>query len=143
MIVMRTPKGWTGPKEVDGKPVEGTWRAHQVPFATVHGNPGHLKLLEDWLSSYKPRSFSTSEGRFRAEFAEIAPKGRLRMGMNPHANGGVLLHPLELPDFADYEVKIKEPGGHRSRSHARTGLFPARRDEGQPEEQEFPRLRPR
>jgi len=123
MIVMRTPKGWTGPKEVDGKPVEGTWRAHQVPFATVHGNPGHLKLLEDWLSSYKPKELFDDEGRFRDEFAEIAPKGRLRMGMNPHANGGLLLHPLELPDFADYEVKIKEPGGTEAEATRVLGYF--------------------
>ena len=123
MIVMRTPKGWTGPKEVDGKPVEGTWRAHQVPFAKVHGNPGHLKLLEDWLSSYKPKELFDDEGRFRDEFAEIAPKGRLRMGMNPHANGGLLLHPLELPDFADYEVKIKEPGGTEAEATRVLGYF--------------------
>ncbi|HMD22357.1 MAG TPA: phosphoketolase family protein [Alloacidobacterium sp.] len=123
MIVMRTPKGWTGPKEVDGKPVEGTWRAHQVPFATVHGNPGHLKLLEDWLSSYKPSELFDKEGRFRDEFAEIAPKGRLRMGMNPHANGGLLLQPLELPDFADYEVKFKEPGGTEAEATRVLGYF--------------------
>jgi len=123
MIVMRTPKGWTGPKEVDGKPVEGTWRAHQVPFATVHGNPGHLKLLEDWLSSYKPKELFDDEGRFRDEFAEIAPKGRLRMGMNPHANGGLLMQPLELPDFADYEVKFKEPGATEAEATRVLGYF--------------------
>jgi xylulose-5-phosphate/fructose-6-phosphate phosphoketolase len=120
---MRTPKGWTGPKEVDGKPVEGTWRAHQVPFATVHGNPGHLKLLEDWLSSYKPQELFDKEGRFRDEWAEIAPKGRLRMGMNPHANGGLLLQPLELPDFARYEVKIKEPGATEAEATRVLGYF--------------------
>ncbi len=123
MIVMRTPKGWTGPKEVDGKPVEGTWRAHQVPFATVHGNPGHLKLLEEWLSGYKPKELFDDQGRFRDEFAEIAPKGRLRMGMNPHANGGLLLQLLELPDFADYEVKIKEPGGTEAEATRVLGYF--------------------
>jgi len=123
MIVMRTLKGWTGPKEVDGKPVEGTWRAHQVPFATVHGNPEHLKLLEDWLASYKPKELFDEEGRFRDEFAEIAPKGRLRMGMNPHANGGLLLQPLELPDFADYEVKISQPGGTEAEATRVLGYF--------------------
>lgn len=123
MIVMRTPKGWTGPKKVDGKPVEGTWRAHQVPFSTVHGNPGHLKLLEDWLSSYKPQELFDEEGRFRNEFAEIAPKGRLRMGINPHANGGLLLQPLELPDFTNYEVKISEPGGAEAEATRVLGYF--------------------
>ena len=123
MIVMKTPKGWTGPKEVDGKPVEGTWRAHQVPFATVRGNPGHLKLLQDWMASYKPQELFDEKGAFRDEFAEIAPKGRLRMGMNPHANGGLLMQPLELPDFADYEVKIKEPGGTDAEATRVLGYF--------------------
>jgi xylulose-5-phosphate/fructose-6-phosphate phosphoketolase len=123
MIVMRTPKGWTGPKEVDGKPVEGTWRAHQVPFSTVRGNPEHLKLLEDWMASYKPSELFDEAGRFRDEFAEIAPKGRLRMGMNPHANGGLLLQPLELPDFADYEVKIAEPGAVEAEATRVLGYF--------------------
>jgi xylulose-5-phosphate/fructose-6-phosphate phosphoketolase len=123
MIVMRTPKGWTGPKEVDGKPVEGTWRAHQVPFSTVRGNPGHLKLLEDWMASYKPQELFDEAGRFRDEFAEIAPKGRLRMGMNPHANGGLLMQPLELPDFADYEVKISKPGATEAEATRVLGYF--------------------
>ncbi|HVW77147.1 MAG TPA: phosphoketolase family protein [Alloacidobacterium sp.] len=123
MIVMRTPKGWTGPKEVDGKPVEGTWRAHQVPFATVHGNPEHLKLLQDWMSSYKPQELFDKDGRFRDEYAEIAPKGRLRMGMNPHANGGLLMQPLELPDFQNYEVKIQEPGGVEAEATRVLGYF--------------------
>jgi xylulose-5-phosphate/fructose-6-phosphate phosphoketolase len=123
MIVMRTLKGWTGPKEVDGKPVEGTWRAHQVPFATVHGNPEHLKLLNDWMSSYKPQELFDEHGRFRDEFAEIAPKGCLRMGMNAHSNGRQLLQPLELPDFADYEVKISEPGEVEAEATRVLGYF--------------------
>jgi xylulose-5-phosphate/fructose-6-phosphate phosphoketolase len=110
MIVMRTPKGWTGPKVVDGKPVEGTWRAHQVPFSEVREKPEHLKLLEQWMRSYKPEELFDKNGQFRDEFADIAPKGKLRMGMNQHANGGLLLVPLRLPDFADYEVKTPEPG---------------------------------
>ena len=110
MIVMRTPKGWTGPKVVDGKPVEGTWRAHQVPFSEVREKPEHLKLLEEWMRSYKPEELFDQNGTFRDEFADIAPKGQLRMGMNPHANGGLLLQPLRLPDFANYEVKTPEPG---------------------------------
>jgi len=123
MIVMRTPKGWTGPKEVDGKPVEGTWRAHQVPFSTVRGNPEHLKLLQEWMASYKPQELFDKDGRFRDEFAEIAPKGRLRMGMNPHANGGLLMQPLELPDFATYEVKTSEPGVVRAEATRVLGYF--------------------
>ncbi len=123
MIVMRTPKGWTGPKEVDGKPVEGTWRAHQVPFSTVRGNPEHLKLLQEWMASYKPQELFDKDGRFRDEFAEIAPKGRLRMGMNPHANGGLLMQPLELPDFATYEVKTSGPGVAQAEATRVLGYF--------------------
>jgi xylulose-5-phosphate/fructose-6-phosphate phosphoketolase len=123
MIVMRTPKGWTGPKEVDGKPVEGTWRAHQVPFSEVREQPEHLKLLEDWMRSYKPEELFDENGQFRDEFADIAPKGQLRMGMNPHANGGLLLEPLRLPDFADYEVKTPEPGAVDAEATRVLGFF--------------------
>ena len=110
MIVMRTPKGWTGPKFVDGKPVEGTWRAHQVPIADVRDKPEHLQQLEEWLRSYRPEELFDEHGQFKEEYAAIAPKGDLRMGMNPHANGGLLLTPLRLPDFCDYEVKFPSPG---------------------------------
>jgi xylulose-5-phosphate/fructose-6-phosphate phosphoketolase len=110
MIVMRTPKGWTGPKFVDGKPVEGTWRAHQVPFSEVREKPEHLKLLEDWMRSYHPEELFDEHGQFRDEFGDIAPKGQLRMGMNAHANGGLVLQPLRLPDFENYEVKTPDPG---------------------------------
>jgi xylulose-5-phosphate/fructose-6-phosphate phosphoketolase len=123
MIVMRTPKGWTGPKEVDGKPVEGTWRAHQVPFSEVREQPEHLTLLEDWLRSYKPEELFDENGQFRDEFADIAPKGQLRMGMNPHANGGTLLEPLRLPDFADYEVRTPEPGAVDAEATRVLGYF--------------------
>ena len=99
MLILRTPKGWTGPKVVDGKPIEGTWRAHQVPLEEVRSNPEHLKLLEEWLLSYKPHDVFSPEGHFRDDLYEIAPKGKLRMGMNEHANGGLLLEPLDLPDF--------------------------------------------
>src|SRR5437867_9205988 len=88
MIVLRTPKGWTGPKVVDGKPVEGTWRSHQVPLAEPREKPEHLKQLEDWLRSYAPEELFDPDGRFKPELAALAPKGRRRMGMNPHANGG-------------------------------------------------------
>ncbi len=110
MIIFRSPKGWTGPKVVDGKQVEGTWRAHQVPLEGVRDNPAHLQQLEGWMRSYKPEELFDEQGRFRDEFAAIAPKGKLRMGMNAHANGGLLLQPLELPSFEQYGVAIDEPG---------------------------------
>ena len=110
MIVLRSPKGWTGPKFVDGKQIEGTWRAHQVPVADIQAKPEHLKILEDWLRSYKPEELFDEAGKFRAELAELAPKGDRRMGANPHANGGLLLHDLIMPDFREYAVKVSKPG---------------------------------
>ena len=110
MIVLRTPKGWTGPKEVDGHPVEGTYRAHQVPLAETRTNPKHLKMLEEWMKSYKPEELFDAEGKLKAEFSALAPKGDRRMGANPHANGGLLLRDLVMPDFREYAVKIKKPG---------------------------------
>lgn len=111
MLIMRTPKGWTGPKFVDGKPVENTWRAHQVPFSELREKPDHLKLLDEWMRSYKPEELFDAHGALRPEIADIAPKGRRRMGMNAHANGGLLLKPLKLPNFRDFEVKIGKRGG--------------------------------
>jgi xylulose-5-phosphate/fructose-6-phosphate phosphoketolase len=110
MIVLRTPKGWTGPKEVDGLRTEDYWRSHQVPFVDVATNPKHLKLLEDWMKSYKPEELFDENGTFRHEFAELAPKGNRRMGANPHANGGLLLKDLRLPDFRDYAADVPKPG---------------------------------
>ncbi len=110
MIILRTPKGWTGPKVVDGKQVEGTWRAHQVPLEGMRENPEHLRMLEEWMRSYEPEKLFDDSGRFREEYASLAPKGNLRMGMNKHANGGLLLEPLELPTFEDYAVKVESPG---------------------------------
>jgi xylulose-5-phosphate/fructose-6-phosphate phosphoketolase len=110
MLILRTPKGWTGPKIVDGKPVEGTWRAHQVPVDGLRKNPEHLKILEDWMKSYKAEELFDADGKFRQELANLAPKGQRRMGMNPHANGGLLLEPLHLPPFRDYAVDVKTPG---------------------------------
>jgi len=104
MLVLRSPKGWTCPKVVDGKQIEGTWRAHQVPLEEVKTNPEHLKLLEEWLRSYRPEELFDDRGTLQAELADIAPKGRLRMGMNRHANGGQLLQPLIMPDFRQYAV---------------------------------------
>ena len=110
MIVLRSPKGWTGPKEVDGRPVEGTWRAHQVPFAEVRTNPGHLALLEEWLRSYRPEELFDEAGAVVPEITALAPEGDLRMSANPHANGGLLTRVLELPDFRDYAVEVPAPG---------------------------------
>jgi xylulose-5-phosphate/fructose-6-phosphate phosphoketolase len=110
MIVFRTPKGWTGPKFVDGKPVEGTWRAHQVPISEFKTSE-HLKQLEDWMRSYRPEELFDEHGKFREEFAALAPTGHRRMGSNPHANGGELLQPLTMPHFRDYAVAVPTPGG--------------------------------
>jgi xylulose-5-phosphate/fructose-6-phosphate phosphoketolase len=110
MLILRTPKGWTGPKIVDGKPVEGTWRAHQVPFAELHEKPDHLKILEDWMRSYRPNELFDGEGQLIPELVDLPPKGQRRMGMNPHANGGLLMEPLHLPNFRDYGIDVKTPG---------------------------------
>jgi xylulose-5-phosphate/fructose-6-phosphate phosphoketolase len=109
MIVLRTPKGWTGPKEVDGLPAEGTWRSHQVPLAGLRDNPEHLRQLEDWLRSYQPEDLFDDGGALVPELAALAPDGERRMGANPHANGGLLLRGLELPDFRDYAVDVPAP----------------------------------
>ncbi|WP_375395465.1 phosphoketolase [uncultured Sphingomonas sp.] len=109
MIVFRTPKGWTGPKFVDGKPVEGTWRAHQVPIAGFE-NPEHLRQLEAWMRSYQPEELFDADGKLLDEYASLAPTGHRRMGSNPHANGGELLVPLSLPDFHAYAVPFIEAG---------------------------------
>jgi xylulose-5-phosphate/fructose-6-phosphate phosphoketolase len=110
MIVLRTPKGWTGPKEIDGKPVEGTWRSHQVPMAEVRTNEANRAILEDWLRSYRPDELFDADGRLRPEIAALAPTGERRMSANPHANGGLLLRDLVLPDFRDYAVDVPAPG---------------------------------
>lgn len=109
MIVLASPKGWTGPKEVDGLKVEGTFRAHQVPISDPGVHPGHLALMEQWLRSYRPQELFDAEGRLRPELAALAPVGERRMGANPHANGGLLLRELHLPDFRDYAVEVTAP----------------------------------
>ena len=111
MIILRSPKGWTGPKVVDGKPVEDTWRAHQVPVAELATKPEHLKILEDWMKSYRPEELFDESGKLIPELAELAPKGDRRMGANPHANGGLLLKDLVMPDFRTYAVQVAKPGG--------------------------------
>ena len=121
MIVLVTPKGWTGPKTVDGKPVEGTFRSHQVPFSDM--TDAHIKLLEEWMRSYEPEELFDEAGALRPELAALAPEGKRRMGDNPHANGGLLLHDLELPDFRDFAVEIGEPGTTNAESTRVMGLF--------------------
>ena len=122
MIVFRTPKGWTGPKFVDGLPVEGTWRAHQVPIADFK-KPEHLRQLEEWMRSYRPQELFDEHGKFREEFAELAPTGHRRMGCNPHANGGELLQPLSMPHFHDYAVDVPQPGSVRAEATRVLGAF--------------------
>jgi xylulose-5-phosphate/fructose-6-phosphate phosphoketolase len=123
MIVLRTPKGWTCPKEVDGLPVEGTWRAHQVPVSAARENPEHLRILEQWLHSYRPEELFDESGRLLVELAELAPRGERRMSANPHANGGVLLRDLDLPNFHDYAVPVEQPGATASEATRVVGRF--------------------
>ncbi|MEW6581518.1 MAG: phosphoketolase family protein [Actinomycetota bacterium] len=110
LIVMRTPKGWTGPREVDGLPTEGTWRSHQVPLAEVRTNPVHLTQLEEWMRSYRPQDIFDEQGAVRAGIRALAPEGARRMGANPHANGGLLRRDLRMPDFRAYAVAVPRPG---------------------------------
>ncbi len=123
MIVLRTPKGWTGPKMVDGLATEGSWRSHQVPLANLAENPAHLAALEQWMRSYRAEELFDDEGKLIPELAELAPKGERRMGANPHANGGLLLHDLKLPDFRDYAIKVGDPGATTAESTRVTGLL--------------------
>jgi len=123
MLVLRTPKGWTGPKEVDGQPVEGTWRAHQVPVTQAREDAGHRRLLEDWMRSYRPEELFDEGGRLRPELQALAPKGDRRMGANPHANGGLLLRDLDLPDFREYAVPVESPASSFSEATRVLGTF--------------------
>jgi xylulose-5-phosphate/fructose-6-phosphate phosphoketolase len=123
VIVLRSPKGWTGPKEVDGLKVEGFWRAHQVPIANPRGIPEHLKLLEHWMKSYEPDKLFDADGRLVAELQQLAPRGDRRMGANPHANGGLLKRELKLPDFRAYAVDIPRPGGVVAEATRELGKF--------------------
>ncbi len=122
MIILRSPKGWTGPKTVEGQPAEGSWRSHQVPLGDMTKS-GHLKALETWLKSYRPEELFEADGRLRAELAELAPKGSRRMGANPHANGGSLLRDLHLPEFRDYAVAVPSPGGTMAEATRIQGEF--------------------
>ncbi len=123
MIILRTPKGWTCPKEIDGKRTEDSWRSHQVPLGEMHENPAHVKLLEAWMKSYRPQELFDENNRLRAELAELAPKGERRMSANPHTNGGVLLKDLRLPDFREYAVQVPSPGSVNGESTRVMGKF--------------------
>jgi len=123
LLVLRSPKGWTGPRKVDGLQVEGTFRSHQVPVADLASKPAHLKILERWLRSYQPDELFDEKGRLRPELAELPPKGRRRMSANPHSNGGELLRDLHLPDFRDYAVEIRAPGRAKSEATRVLGGF--------------------
>jgi len=123
MIIFRTPKGWTGPKVVDGIKIENTWRSHQVPLSELSTKPEHITLLEEWMKSYKPEELFDEQGKLIAELAELAPKGTKRMGTNPHTNGGLLLQDLTLPDFKKYALKIDKPGTVTAESTTIMGAF--------------------
>jgi len=123
IVILRSPKGWTGPKIVDGKPVEGTWRAHQVPVADLQSKPEHLKILEAWMKSYRPEELFDKKGKLIPELAELAPKGDRRMGANPHANGGLLLRDLVMPDFRNYAVNVSKPGTQNAEATRVLGGF--------------------
>ncbi len=122
MIVFRTPKGWTGPKEVDGKKTEGSWRSHQVPFSDM-SQPGHVELLENWMKSYRAAELFDGTGRLLPDLASLAPSGSRRMGANPHSNGGLLLRDLKMPDFRDFQVDVPQPGGSVAESTRVLGRF--------------------
>lgn len=123
VIILKSPKGWTGPKEVDGRKTEGFWRSHQVPFAEMKGRPDHIQLLESWMKSYRPEELFDDNGALRPEIAALAPEGERRMSANPHANGGLLMRELDLPDIADYSVKIETPGGQNAEATAVTAEY--------------------
>jgi len=123
MIILRSPKGWTGPKEVDGKKVEGFWRAHQVPVMDVRTNPEHLQILQDWMKSYQPEELFDENGTLIPELQVLAPEGDRRMGANPNANGGLLLKELRMPDFREYAVEVAKPGQVRAEATRVMGTF--------------------
>ncbi|MGK7880771.1 MAG: phosphoketolase, partial [Crocosphaera sp.] len=123
MIVLRSPKGWTGPKQVDGKKTEDFWRSHQVPLSGMHGNPGHIKVLEDWLKSYKPEELFDENGTLLPELKELAPTGNLRMSATLYANGGLLRKDLKMPDFREYGVEVDKPGAVEAENTRPLGVF--------------------
>ena len=142
MIVFRTPKGWTCPAEIDGKKCEDYWRSHQVPMGDMD-KPEHIRILEGWMKSYRPEELFDAHGKFKAELAELAPRGHRRMSDNPHANGGLLLRDLKMPDYREYAVDVPSPGAYDGRIDAGDGQVPPRRHEAESGEQELPPLQPR
>ena len=123
MIIFSTPKGWTGPKEVDGIKIEGTWRSHQVPLSALAEKPAHVQLLEQWMKSYKPEELFDESGKLISALAELSPKGTKRMGANPHANGGLLLHDLKMPDFTKNAIEVLKPGATKAEATKIMGAF--------------------
>src|SRR5262249_22597768 len=123
MIVLRTPKGWTCPKEIDGKRTEDYWRSHQVPMGGMHENPAHVRVLEQWMKSYKPEQLFEQNGRLKPELADLAPGGPRRMSGNPHPTGGLLPRALRLPAFRDYAVELPSPGAVTAESTRLMGKF--------------------
>jgi xylulose-5-phosphate/fructose-6-phosphate phosphoketolase len=123
MIILRTPKGWTAPKDIDGHKVEGFWRAHQVPMSDVQKNHDHLKVLEAWLRSYKPEELFDENGTLIPELKELSPTGNRRISANPHANGGVLRKDLKMPDFRQYAVEVQDPGRAEAENTRYLGYF--------------------
>ena len=142
MIVMRTPKGWTCPKEIDGKREEGYWRSHQVPMSAMRGHPEHVRILETWMKSYRPEELFDDKGKLKSELAALAPEGARRMSANPHANGGLLLHDLKLPNFRDYAVEVHVARFSECGSDTGYGPIPARRDEAQSRLAKLPPVQP-
>ncbi len=123
MIVLRTPKGWTCPAEIDGKRCEDYWRSHQVPMGEMHEKPDHIRVLQEWMASYRPDELFDESGVLKPELAALAPKGDKRMGANPHANGGTMLRDLRMPDFRDYAVTVPHPGGTSAEATRAMGTF--------------------
>jgi xylulose-5-phosphate/fructose-6-phosphate phosphoketolase len=123
MIILRSPKGWTCPRQIDGKRAEGSWRSHQVPMGEMQENPAHIKILEQWMKTYKPEELFDDNGRFKPELAQLAPRGERRMSANPHANGGLLLRDLRLPDFRRYAIEVKKPGAINAEATRVMGKF--------------------
>ena len=144
MIILKTPKGWTGPKEVDGLRTEGFWRAHQVPVAEMATKPEHIKVLEDWMKGYRPAELFDGNGTLNPEIAALAPTGDRRMSANPHANGGLLMRELDLPEIDDYSLKVDKPGATLAGGgdHG-NGCLPSRCDKGQRRTPQFPFVRSR
>ena len=142
MIVLRTPKGWTCPKEIDGKKCEGYWRAHQVPMADMD-NPEHVRILEGWMKSYRPEELFDESGRLVPELAALPPTGHRRMSDNPHANGGLLLKDLKLPDFRSYAVEVPQPGAATAEATRVQGTFLRDVMKLNLDEPELPPLQPR